>query len=162
MGFTQTTMQHADNLSITEILAANVAMLVDKSIVHQSNTARQLNSASAVPVTKAASIVKALAAGVGTIDLTALPGAGGGTVDGTGLKVQLAKFANPSTHAITVKFGAANPYLLGGTNWTFTVQPGGELVVYANKLAPDIASGAKSIDLVGTLTDTLDCIFAMG
>lgn len=118
-----------------------------------------------VPVTKHAAFQQALTAGAATIDLTALPGlTGDETVDGTGLKVQVAKFRNLSTNAndITVTEGASNGYELLGSAFTFILKPGQSLTLFLDDAAPDIASGARTIDVSGTGTQELECHFVMG
>lgn len=122
-----------------------------------------LVSTSTQPVTQAAYFSKALSSGAATIDLTSLTGAAG-TIDGTGLKVQFARFYNPATNAnaITVTFGASNPYLLGGSAFKWILQPGQSITIDGNEATPDIASGAKTIDLAGTGAQALQCTIILG
>ena len=165
MAYTETTLQYATGLTVTEILATNVDSLADKSVRHSLfNKSAVLNSASTPPVTKVAAFQQALTAGAATIDLTALLGTNGATVDGTGLKVQAVKFSNPSTNAnlITVSVGAADGYELAGAAFSVALQPGQEIVLYGNDATPDIAAGDKDIDLAGTLAQVLDVIIVMG
>ena len=107
--------------------------------------------------------MQALTAGAATIDLTALTGTNGAAVDFTGLKVQAAKFINPvGNAAMTITFGATNPYLLGGTAFKWILSAGQELLVYLNDASPDVASGAKNIDISGTLAQSLTCVLVAG
>lgn len=123
-----------------------------------------LTASSSVPATKQASGTKLLSGGAGTLDMTALPGkTADETVDATGLKLQLAIFHNLDANAntITVTFGAANPYLLGGTGFKWILSPGDTLMVKKKDSAPDVAAGAKDIDLAGTGAQGLEyhCVF---
>ena len=77
-------------LDVRELLASGVPASSggDAVVVHDGwNQELLLNGASAAPVTKVAAFQQALSSGAATIDLTALTGANGATVDGTGLKV---------------------------------------------------------------------------
>lgn len=122
------------------------------------NTSETLNASSTPPVTKYSAFAQALTAGAATIDLTSLPDSAGnaGAVTFNGLKVQGYIFKNPSTHDVTLTAGASNGYDLHGSGWSITIRPGEELQWRGNDGAGDVGSGAKTIDLAGTGTDTLD------
>jgi hypothetical protein len=113
------------------------------------NTVAALNSSSTPPVSEDAPITVTLSSGVATVDLTNLPGTSG-TVNGTGLKIQLFKVQNPSTntHPIVFKTGASNGYAFRGSSWQETLQPGEEMTYLGcnSSSVPAIASGAKTID----------------
>jgi len=70
----------------------------------------------------------------------------------------VAKFKNKSGNAaITVKFGAANPYNLLGASWTLILPAvASEITLYLPEGTPDVAGGAKDIDLSGTGTEELE------
>jgi hypothetical protein len=160
-------LTYETKLTVIETLGVNVpdVDVANARIVHNAfNTNLSLNGTSSPPVTKVVATQKALAAGVGTLDLTALVGTNGAVVDLSTLKVQAVKFRNPSTNAnaITVTFGAANPYLLGGAAWKFILEPGMEIVVYGNDKTPDVDSTHKNIDLAGTLVQALDVVIVAG
>jgi hypothetical protein len=124
-----------------------------------------LTAGSSVPVTKHAEFQKALSTGTGTIDLTNLPGKTlDETIDGSGLKVQLVKFRNLATNAndITITFGASNPYNLLGSDFTLTLKPGQSILMSLDEAAPDISGGAKELDISGTGSQKLECMFVMG
>lgn len=124
-----------------------------------------LTASSSVPVTKHAEFQKTMSGGAATIDLTALPGkTADETIDGTGLKVQLAKFRNLSTNAndITITFGASNPYNLCGSAFVITLKPGQSIMFSGNEAAPDVGGGAKEIDISGTLAQVLEVQFVLG
>jgi hypothetical protein len=109
-------------------------------------------------VTKDAYFQQALTAGAATIDLTNMTLANGSVVNFSTLKVQLYKFRNPGTNlnAITVTFGAANPYLLHGAAWKFILQPGDEIMTRLPNTAPTVDATHKNIDISGTGTQALD------
>jgi len=154
-------------ITVRETLETNVpgATSANRIVTHSVfNKAANLAAATTPPATKVAVFQKALAAGVATIDLTALVGTNGAAVDFSALKVQCVKFSNPATNAnaITVTFGAANPYLLGGAAWKFILEPGMELVVFGNDKTPDVDGTHKNIDLAGTLIQALDVELVAG
>jgi hypothetical protein len=72
----------------------------------------------------------------------------------------LLKFQNPITNAnkITVTKGASNGYGIAssGDSWTFVLSPGQSILVYSQDIAPDVASGARTIDVSGTGSQTLN------
>lgn len=129
------------------------------------NETLSLNAGTTPPASQHATFNAALTAGAGTIDLTNLPGiTAGEVVNGTGLKVQVAKFLNPLTNAnpITLKFGALNPYNLLGASWQVSLAPGQSLLVNGNAATPAIAAGAKNIDISGTGAQALSVHLVLG
>jgi len=123
-----------------------------------------LNATSTPPFSKHAVEQKALAAGVGTIDLSATFGLNGEAVDGTGLKVQAMKLRNPSTNAnsITITPGIANGYDFCGAAFSITLEPGTEVLIYCLATAPVIAVTDCTLDIAGTLAQVLDFECLMG
>lgn len=130
----------------------------DRTLIWDSiNTLKTLNASSTPAVTKFVRFDQALTASTATIDLTSLTGANGESVDFSGLKVQVAKFKNKSGNAaMTIKFGAANPYNLLGASWTLILPDEGEITLYLPEGTPDVAGGAKDIDLSGTGSEELE------
>lgn len=121
------------------------------------NTELTLNASSTPAVTKFVRMDQALTAGSATIDLTSLTGANDESVTFSGLKVQVAKFKNKSGNAeMTIKFGVANPYNLLGASWTLKLADGAEITIYIPEGAPDVAGGAKDIDISGTDSEELE------
>jgi hypothetical protein len=155
-GFTATTV---------ETLATNVPAASSPQVTHSGyNTSGTINGTSTVPATQCAYFSKALSSGAATIDLTALTGTNGATVDLTGLKVQIARFKNPAANAnsITVTFGASNPYLLGGSAWKVILAPGQQVMFFGNDAAPDVDSTHKTIDIAGTGSQALEVSIIAG
>lgn len=131
----------------------------------QWNVSTEFNASSATdPVSKCAVFNQALTASAATIDLTALTGTKGAAVNLTGLKVQLARFINPTTNAnsITITVGASNGYLLGGAGWKWILAPGQEITFRGYDQAPDVGASAKTIDLSGTGSQVLRCMIVAG
>lgn len=118
-----------------------------------------LNATSNPPATTFAGFVKALTAGAATIDLTALTGTNGATVNGTGLKVQVLRVKNLGANDLTISTGASNGYNFGGSA---VIKPGALFMIYVVDGLPDVAAGAKNIDLAGTTTQTSEWSIVMG
>lgn len=158
-------LTYAAVVTARETLETSVAAATagNRVVIHnQYNSSATLDANTTPPVTKVAAFSQALTAGAATIDLTALTGTNGASVDGTGLKVQVFKIKNKGANNLTVKFGASNPYNLLGASWTLILAQNQEITVYGNDATPDIASGAKNIDLSGTTTQTSEVVIVMG
>lgn len=126
-----------------------------------------LNASSTPPATKCSFDNIALVAAAKTIDLTALTGANGATVDLTGLKVQLLRITNLGANSMTFSEGASNGYELLGNGWSITV-PGtagdrkSTIQILLPDTAPDVAAGAKNIDVAGTGTQQFELSIVAG
>ena len=153
-------------ITVAETLETNAdsSTTANSVITHSEfNTASQtLTSGTTPPVTKTANFIQTLAGGVATVDLTALEGTNGATVTGSGLKVQFLRVKNLGAAVVTVKFGAANPYLLAGAAWTVILSQNQVFTWEGNDATPDIAGGAKDIDLSGTGSETQEWTVVMG
>ena len=158
-------VQYVNQLTVQETLTDDLLASGANSVQYNGlNVSQRYNSASTPPVTKVAAFSKALSSGAGTIDFTALTGTNGAAVTGLGLKVQFAKFRNPSTNtgAITIVEGATNGLALLGAAFKIVLPVGAECSFALNDASPDIASGDRTIDLTGTGTEELECIIVMG
>lgn len=160
-------LTYATNLTVVETLANNTPSAPDatRKVTHTNfNSAASLSAATTPPVTTAAFFQQLLTAGAATIDLTALTGTNGATVNLTGLKVQAIKFKALATNAnpITIGEGASNGYELLGSGWTLDLAPGQEIVIYGNDATPDVGGSAKEIDLAGTGTQGLEVSIVAG
>lgn len=157
-------------LTIRETLVVNVPAATRPILQHNGyNASATLKSDTTPPVTKAAVFSKALVAGVGTIDLTALVGTNNLAVDGTGLKVQAIKIKNPSTNTkvLLIKPATSNGYNLFGAAFQIILNPGEHFQWVGNDSAnvPDIASGAKNLaisDNGGGGTESHQFVIVMG
>jgi hypothetical protein len=126
-----------------------------------------LTGATTPPVTKHSEGELTLSSGTGSINLVALPGkTAEETVVGTGLKVQVLKLRNKSTNAnkITVTKGASNGYSLNaaGDAWTVVLDPGQSALFLLDDAAPDVASGARLLDVTGTGAQVLEFEIVLG
>ena len=161
-------LSYTTNLTATELLESNVPAVstnANKEVKHTGfNKAVTLDGVSTPPATKVAAFEQALVAGAATIDLTALTGTNGVSVDGTGLKVQAIKLVNKDTNsaAMTLSIGAANGYDGWGANFEVEVAPGAEVVLFANDAGSDIGAANKTLDIAGSGTETAQIIVILG
>lgn len=152
-------------VTVAETMATNVVAAPSPLVQHTGyNSSGTFTASTSVPVTQVAAFVKTMTSGAATIDFSSLTGTNGATVVGTGLKVQFAKFKNPSTNAnnIAITEGVSNGLSLFGASFSVTLAPGQEITFYGNDAAPDVASGDKTIDLAGTGSQTLECMIVLG
>ena len=159
------TVNGINKISVVETLETNMdsASLANSVITHSEfDETYTLNSGTPVPVTKTAHFIQALSTGTATVDLTSLTGTNGATVTGDGLKVQFLRVKNLGAAVVSLTFGAANPFLLSGTGWKMTLQPGQILTYFGNDATPDIGAAAKNIDLAGSGSETSEWTVVMG
>lgn len=148
-----------------ETLAVNTgsAVAARRVVTHdQFDETHALTSATTPPVTKCAHFVQALDGGGERVDLAALVGANGATVNGTDLKVQALHVKNLGANTLTLTVDATNPYLLAGAGWSIILAQNQEFMFYGNDATPDIASDAKEIVLTGTGAQTSEWSVVMG
>lgn len=156
-------------LSVLETLATSPAKLASGTNIpvhHKlTGTGATLTASTTVPVTKVHSADHALTAGAETLDLTALGHLLSSTEDFTGLKVQFILIVATAGNAAALKFepGAATAYnIFGSATGEISVPPGGIEMFFGNDALPDVAAGAKHIDVSGTGTDSYDIIIVAG
>jgi hypothetical protein len=104
---------------------------------------KTLNASTTPP---AAQVSSQQLTGTQTIDLTALPGAGGAVINGTGQKVQavLITCLSANAGAMTVAPGASNGYQLLGAN-AITIPLGGTIALDAAGNTPAIDATHKTL-----------------
>ena len=159
------TVSYASTLTVSEILATNVADMSDKTVVHSGyNSSGTYNAASSPPSTTVAAFEQALSSGTATIDLRALLGTNNIAVDGNGLRAQFIKFRNKSTNAnpITIAKGASNGYDGLGAAFSIALAVGAEFLMKLNDGGNDIGATNKTLDLTGTGAQVLECEIVMG
>lgn len=157
-------------LEVEETVAEALDLAADQAITHETDetTRGTLNASSTPAVTQCFSDSINLAAGSATLDLTSLTGPAGVTVTFSGLKVQLAKFACPSTNTapILIQKGDATAYnLLGADNAsaeTFEVLPGGCMALYHDDESEDVDGTHKDVKFTGTGTETIEVMLVAG
>lgn len=121
-----------------------------------------LSATSTPPATKTFSDNVALVAGTKTLDLQALAGPAGTTVNFTGLKVQLIALRCPegNTLPVLVQKGDANAYnLLGADNAsaeTFEVMPGDDILIKRHDTLEDVDATHSDIKFTGNGTETIN------
>ena len=148
---------------VTAVDAANATILHDKF-----NFQKSLTSTTTPPVTNASYFTQALSAGAATIDLTALTEAGGGTLDATGLKVQVLLLntrGKSNAGAITITKGFTNGYSLAGSTTGKVTLAGGDgeaVCFFFNDSQQDVSATVKTLDLSGTGTDSIDIGIVVG
>lgn len=156
---------YASTCTVVETLAQNTdsAPASTRKITHSEfDSTATLNADSTPPATTVAAFVQALTTGAATIDLTALTGTNGGTINGTGLKVQVLKVKNLGANALTITPGASNGYDILGASSSVTLASGQEIMLFGNDAVEDVASGAKTIDLSGTGSQTSEWMIVLG
>lgn len=151
-------------LQVTETLdPATAPAASDATLVHDKFSVRETKASdNPVPDPVSAVTYKASSADGDTIDLTAAP-ALRGTLDMTGLKLQYLFIKAAAGNAAALGFdpGAVNPYGFNGAEG-IELQPGAFACLSFNDLSPDVAAGAKTIDVNGTPGDNLEWIAVFG
>lgn len=147
-------------MTVLETLETGIAGVSNPKLSFTAyNEAGTLNASSSPPATKHAQFLLTLSGGAATINLASLTGANG-TVDGTGLRVQLLRIKNLGANAMTFSEGASNGIALSCL--PLVVAPGGIAQIYLADASPDIASGDRTIDVAGTLAQTAEVSIVMG
>lgn len=152
----------SSGITVTQTFTGDYVSSADNTItLNGLNASNTYTASTAVPVTKATAFRVTMSGGTGSIDLTALPGATADeTIDCTGLKLQamLIRSLAANANAITVAKGASNGYGLpsAGTTFTVTLSPGQSILFFGNDSAPDVASGARVMDVTGTGSQILE------
>jgi len=123
--------------------------------VNGYNSQVNLSASTSPAVTKDAAFNVTLTTGAATINLAAITDTDLGTVDLTGLKIQVIKFKNAAAAAMTVAVGASNGHTGLGSAFSVTIPPGGEVTFHGNDGGADVASGNRTLDVTGTGSQVL-------
>ncbi len=157
---------YAATCSIVETLASNTGSAPDatRKITHTSyNETSSLTGATTPPVTSCASFLATLSSGTLTLDLRALTGTNGATIDGNGLKVQIVRCKNLGANPLTIKSGASNGHTGFFTATTGTIVPAGaHVMIFTNDAGDDIDATHKTWDLSGTSAQTSEWTIVLG
>lgn len=152
-------LSYSTALTVTEV-PSNVPFVNTQTALQHNgmNTSASLNAGTTPSVTAFAGFNKALSAGTASIDLTALTGTNGATVNLNGLRVVAIKFKakGNNTGALTIAKGATNGYTGLGASFSITLPIGGETVFYGVAGAAAVSGTLKVFDLTGTGTDSVD------
>lgn len=156
----------SQSVLIQETLAlAGTPTATSPVITHDGMNITSTYNAGSIPgATACACNTKAMTAGTGTIDLTAVAGTNNAVINANATKVQIFKVrALPgNSGAITIKAGATNPYNIFGTSWIMSLTAGADYQFFFNNAAPTIGASAKTIDMTGTTTDGIEYEFVFG
>jgi len=136
----------------------------DDKITHKHSLDERYSAYSSPDVELVYEGTVALTDGSATIDLTDLSDKGGNTIATTGKKVRIISAIPTSTNtgAITLSDGASNGYELFGDGWSIDLTAGQRLLAFCDIDTPDVASGAKTIDLAGTAVESIDLLIVFG
>lgn len=151
--------------TVAETIAQNTgsAPASTNVVTHtEYDEAFSLSALTTPPATKVAEFLMTLDTGAFTIDLRDLTGTNAGVIDGNGLKVQVFRFKNLGANTMTLTFGGSNPYNLLGSAFVVDIPAGAHFMYFGNDATPDIASGAKEIDVTGTGAQTAEVTIIMG
>ncbi len=110
-------------------------------------------------MTQVSEFLLSLSAGVATIDLRALTGTNGGSVDGNGLKLQIFRVKNLGAAEMTFAVGASNGLDIGDG---IKVPPGAVIGAMYNDGLHDVDASHKTIDVTGTGSQTAEITIVMG
>ena len=148
-------------------VAGHEAIGANNSVVHNGyNINSTIAAGTSIPATTVVAFEQALTAGAAEIDLTALPGTNGDTVDMTGLKVQLFMVRGKSTNAnpITIQpdTGGTDDYELMGASFLAIVNAEQQLMFFGNDSTPDVGATDKIFSLAGTASQILEVIIVAG
>lgn len=157
-------------MEVAEVLALGLDNVTDRAFTHTFGADTGTLNASSVPaVSKVFSDTIALAAGAGTLDLTALPGPASTTIDMTGLKVQLIKIKTPATNSgsiIVEHKDAATGYNLFGddnnSDESIECPPDSTRIFLYNEGLADVGAGDKDLKFTGTGTDGMQIMLVAG
>ncbi len=160
------TVTYAAVCTIAETLPTNTgsAAAATRVVTHSEyNESATLTSVTTPPVTLQASFLATLSSGTLSIDLRALTGTNGASVDGNGLKVQVVRVKNLGANTLTIKSGASNGHTGFFTATTGQIIPaGGHIQIYTNDSGDDIDATHKTWDLTGTGAQTSEWTIVMG
>lgn len=159
------TVTYAATCTVAETLATNTgsAPASTRVVTHtEYNEAASLTASTTPPVTTVAEFLLTLSGGAATVDLRALTGTNGASIDGNGLKVQVLRVKNLGANIMTIVPGASNGIDLLGASSSLTIPAGGHAMIYFNDASPDISGTDKTLDVTGTTTQTSEWTIVMG
>lgn len=136
-----------------------------RTVTHNAfDTVTTLTTGGSPDVTTVVSFNKAMSGGAATIDLTSLTGTNGATISASGLKLRILKAIAKSTNAnvVTISDGASNGYTWCGSSWSLALKPGAQVLLYDSGQGDAVSGSVKTIDLAGTLAQSVDFIMVFG
>lgn len=159
-------VEYDPKVKVTQTIDQGIDGVTNSDFILQiAGLSGSLSPTTTVPATKVYKDQVALTAGAKTLDLELLVRDNLPDVVGTGLKVQLFVFSNPSTNtgAMTIVDGSTNGYdIFGGAAGAVIVPIGGAVWFFGNDNLDDIASADSEIDITGTGTESFEVLIVMG
>lgn len=161
-------LTYGGNVNVEETLDAAAvpsANAAQRKITHNAfNKSATLSGSTTPAVSDTANGTLTLTAGAGTIDLTAVIGTNGESVDASAKKVVAVKFINPATNAnsITIVEGGTNGHPTLGASFSVTLAPGQEIQAYLAAAGTAVGASDLSIDVSGTGSQVLQYQFVFG
>lgn len=155
---------YAATCTIAETLPTNTgsAAASTRVVTHaEYNEATTLTAASTPPVTIQASFLLTLTAGAATIDLRALTGTNGASIDGNGLQPQIVRIKNLGANTMTISTGASNGHA-AFTADGLAIPPSGHAMLFLNDGTENIDATHKTWDVAGTGSQTAEVTIVMG
>lgn len=156
----------AMDCTVTEVLANNVgsnSTAAKRTVTHDAyDESGVLTGATTPPATATANFLLTLSAGAATVDLRALTGTNGATVDGNGLKPQIVRVKNLGANPITITEGASNGHDAFPATTGLEIPAGGIVQLYFNDAASDIGATDKTWDVAGTGAQTSEWTIVLG
>ena len=153
-------MEFNNKVQISETLALNNALVADPTIIHV-NSGSPYRYATGI----AWSGTVTLAAGVYTLDLTALARSGLSAIDATTyeLRALYAIATSTNTNLVTIKPGAANPYGAQDIGLGLSLMPGVPVLLGPMTGAIAVDATHKNIDFASAMAAaTVKMILAFG
>lgn len=151
--------------TVVETLEANPdsASATKRQVTHgQFDQTAKLDSGSTPPATKVAAFRLTLTGGAATVDMRALTGTNGASVDGNGLKPQIVRVKNLGANALTIQPGASNGHDLFGAASLLIVPPGAHVQFFTNDGVEDVDDTHKTLDVIGTGSQVSEWTVIMG
>jgi hypothetical protein len=141
---------HAINMVIEEVINDDAKTRISKQ---PSMSTR--NGSSSPAVTKQAGGARQLTAGADTIDLTSFNNISSGSVDFTGLKVQMIYIEiTTATNEVTFAEGASNGFpAFAASNGKIGLGQANQVFFVLDETTPDVSASVKTIDVASSDLD---------
>ena len=139
-------------------------VLEDNFVTHRIKEEKLLTSATTPDGELVYSVTQALSGGSATIDLKSISNTEGTTIVTEGKKIRafVAQATSDNANALTLADGASNGYQMLGDGWTIALEASDVFAVYLGDNAPAIGDSAKTIDLSGTGSQSVDIVIIFG
>lgn len=155
---------YESNVTTTETLSTGVpAANSQRPLLHNGfDTSVTLDATTTPDETATNYSTVTLSGGAATINLASLTGVNGAAQDLTGKKIRWLKLKNTGSNTVTISKGASNGYTGFGSAFSLEIKGGGEVLIYCAGNGVAVASGDRTLDLVGTGTDSFSLAIGAG